>query len=158
MESLDLSPAPRELSGITEPSLQRLYEYWLQRRGGRRFPTRADIDPVDFAYLLGNIMLIDVMRNPLRFRTRLHGSEMTRRAQYDLTGKFLDELPIADYRDYVIERCRRLVETCEPVLVQHDRVLDGQHRRYEALWLPFSENGSDVMMLLAALIYKDRNW
>jgi hypothetical protein len=86
-------------------------------------------------------LLIDVLRNPLRFRMRVHGTEMARRANYDLTGKLLDELPIADYRNYVIERCTGLVETGEPALIHHDRVLDGQRRRYEALWLPLSEHG-----------------
>jgi hypothetical protein len=157
MESLDLSPTGG-LTGFAEPQLRRLYEYWLERRGARRFPRRADIDPLDFPYLLGSVMLADVLRNPLRFRMRVHGSELTRRSHYDLTGKYLDELPIADYRDYVIERCRRLVETGEPALVHHDRVIDGRRRRYEAVWLPLSENGSDVTMLLAALVYKERNW
>ena len=158
MESLDLSRAPGGLTGFTEPQLRRLYEYWLKRRGARRFPKRSDLDPLDFSYLLGNVLLVDVLRNPLRFRMRLHGTEMTRRASYDLTGKFLDELPIADYRNYVIERCTGLVETGEPALIHHDRVLDGQRRRYEALWLPLSEDGTEVTMLLAALVYKDRNW
>jgi len=158
METLDLSPAPGGLTGFTEPHLHRLYEYWRRRRGTRRFPARSDIDPLDFSYILGNIMLIEVLRNPLRFRMRVHGSRMTQRAGYDLTGKFLDELPIADYRNYVIERCKGLTEAGEPALVHHDRVLDGRRRRYEALWLPLSENGVDVTMLMAALVYKDRNW
>lgn len=156
MESLGLSPLPGELTGFTEPSLQRLCEYWLERRRGRRYPKRADIDPLDFTYLLGSVMLVDVLRNPLRFRMRVHGSEMTRRAHYDLTGKLLDELPNADYRNYVIGRCTKLVETGEPALVHGDRVLDGRSYRYEALWLPLSENGVDVTMLLCGLVYKDR--
>ena len=158
MGSFGLSPAPAGLTGFAEPRLRRLYEYWLKKRGRRRFPARGDIDPLDFSYLLGNVLLIDVLRNPLRFRMRVHGTEMARRANYDLTGKFLDELPIADYRNYVIERCTGLVETGEPALIHHDRVLDGQRRRYEALWLPLSENGIDVSMLLGALVYKDQAW
>lgn len=155
MESLDLSPPSGELTGFTEPPLQRLYDYWRERRRDRRYPKRCDIDPLDFAYLLGNVMLVDVLRNPLRFRMRVHGSEMTRRSRYDLTGKFLDELPIADYRNYVIDRCTKLVETGEPALVHGERVLDGRRHRYEAVWMPLSENGADVSMLLCGLVYKD---
>ena len=51
-----------------------------------------------------------------------------------------------------------VAETGEPALIQHDRVLDGQRRRYEALWLPLSEDGAEVTMLLGALVYKDRIW
>ena len=82
MASLDVTPAPAELTGFTEPLLQRLYSYWLARKGERRFPERGDIDPLDFPYLLGNILLIDMVRNPLRFRFRVHGTEMTRRARF----------------------------------------------------------------------------
>jgi hypothetical protein len=156
MESLDFSLPSGELTEFTEPSLRRLYEYWLARRRGRRYPRRGDIDPLDFTYVLGNVMLVDVLRNPLRFRMRVHGSEMARRARYDLTGKLLDELPIADYRNYVIERCTRLAETGEPALIHGERVLDGRSHRYEALWLPLSEDGIGVTMLLCGLVYRDR--
>jgi len=144
----------RELpSQIEDRRLARLYDYWLTRKGSRRFPSRSDIDPIDFRYILGHLMLVDVLRDPLRFRVRLHGSDMARRANYDLTGKFLDDLPIADYRDYVIDRCKGLVADGEPILVHHNRVLDFRLRQYEALWLPFSESGVEVTMLLCALIY-----
>jgi len=98
-------------------------------------------------------MLLDVLRDPLRFRYRVHGTEMVRRAGYDLTGKFLDDLPISEYRKYVQQRCERLVRDREPLLVHFNRTLDGRTRHYEALWLPFSEDGETVNMLLCALIY-----
>jgi hypothetical protein len=138
---------------IRAARLLRFYLYWVERKGARRFPSRADIDPLDFDYLLGNIMLIDVVGDPLRFRVRLHGSNMVMRAGYDLTGKFLDDLPIPEYRRYVIERCKGVVKTGAPLVVQHDRVLGGRPQRYEALWLPFSSDGTRITMLSCALIY-----
>jgi hypothetical protein len=39
------------------------------------------------------------------------------------------------------------------LLVWHDRTLNGKARRYEALWLPLSDDGQHVTMLLAAMIY-----
>src|SRR4051812_37301044 len=137
----------RELpSQIEDRRLARLYDYWLSCKGSRRFPSRSDIDPVDFRYVLGHVMLVDVLRDPLRFRVRLHGSDMARWANYDLTGKFLDDLPVADYRE-------GLVAGGEPLLVRHNRILDGKLQQYEALWLPLSESGVEVSMLLCALIY-----
>ena len=100
-------------------------------------------------------MLLDVLREPLRFFVRLHGSNMATRAGYDLTGKLLDDLPVPEYRAYVIARCKGLVNTGAPLAVRHDRLLGGHLQRYEALWLPFSSNGADVTMLLCALIYND---
>jgi len=57
----------------------------------RRFPSRRDIDPVEIRYVLGWVMLIDALRDPVRFRVRLHGTGMATEAHYDLTGKFIDE-------------------------------------------------------------------
>jgi hypothetical protein len=39
------------------------------------------------------------------------------------------------------------------LLVRHDRTLDGKSRRYEAIWLPLSNDGQHVTMLLASMIY-----
>jgi hypothetical protein len=78
---------------------------------------------------------------------------MVAKAGCDLIGKFLDDLPITDYRRYVRERCEGLVRDGEPLLVWHDRTLDGKTRRYEALWLLLSDDGQQVTMLLAAMIY-----
>jgi hypothetical protein len=142
-------------SRIQEPAIRRLYSYWMQQRRAEGLPRRNDIDPLDFSYILGNVMLLDVLSQPLRFRFRLHGSELARHAGYDLTGSLIDDLPNPDYRSYVLERCMRLVETAKPTLVHHDRVLDNRRRRYEALWLPFSDDGASVTMLLCALIYQD---
>ena len=146
-------------SAINDERLLRLYEYWRERKRGRQFPSRRDIDPLDFRNLLGRVMLVEVLRDPLRFRVRLHGTEMVEQAHYDLTGKFLDELPVAEYRDYVIEQCKGLVLRGEPLVVHHNRILDDRLRQYEALWLPLSDNDRAVNMLLCALIYdQDRRW
>jgi hypothetical protein len=138
---------------VQDSRLRRLYYYWLAKTGARRFPSRGDIDPLDFAYVLGHVTLLDVVLDPLRFRFRVHGTEMVRRAGYDLTGKFLDDLPITDYRRYVRERCEGLVHDGEPLLVRYNRTLDGRARQYESLWLPLSDDGQNVTMLLCAVIY-----
>jgi PAS domain len=104
------------VADIRDFRLQRLYEYWLAKKGQRRFPSRRDIDPIDFPYVLGHVMLVDVLRNPLRFQVRLHGTEMTAKAGYDLTGKFLDDHPVTEYRRYVMERCASLLRDGDPLL------------------------------------------
>lgn len=148
----EISDAPIQ---VEHPRLQRFYAYWIERKGVRRFPARRDIDPIDFPYMLGNLMLLDVLRDPICFHVRLHGSNMAARAGYDLTGKPLDALPIADYRSYVIQRCEGLIASGRPLAVRHDRVLGTMAQRYEALWLPFSDDGHQVTMLACALVYND---
>jgi len=142
-------------SEIKEPRLKQFYSYWLDRKGSRRLPARRDIDPLDFPYILAHLMLIDVQRDPLRFHVRVHGTERARRAGRDLTGKLLDELPTPEYRKYAIERCVELVRSAEPTLVEYAQTFDDRLYRYEAIWLPLSEDGQIVTQLLCALIYED---
>lgn len=150
---MDGTHLPDLAAGIREPRLARLYAYWLGLKGDRRFPARRDLDPVDLRYVLGHLLLLDVLRDPLRFRYRLHGAEITSRVGYDLTGKLLDEMPDLEYRDYAIRRCQELAENGEPLVIRRDRTLYGKPGSYEALWLPFSEDGVNVTMLLCGLIY-----
>src|ERR1700730_16226014 len=100
---------------ISDPGLQRLYCYWSTKKGQRKMPSRADIDVLDLRYVLGNIMLVDVIEgSPPRFRIRLHGSNLSERAGYELTGKMLDELPESDFRKQVRERWTEVATTGEP--------------------------------------------
>lgn len=145
--------APNVAMHIRDPRLRRFYEYWLERRGARQMPARRDIDPLDFRYLLGNLMLIDVLQEPLRFSVRLHGTNIVARMHYDMTGKLLDEVPRPEWRAYVLERCRGLASAGEPLLLTNDLVLDGWGSRYEALWLTFSDDGVEVTLLACAMIY-----
>jgi hypothetical protein len=164
MDSSCLHAAPTLVQGLSpgfglsirETLLQRLYGYWLDCKGDRRMPARRDIDPLDFPYLLGSIMLVDVVRDPLRFRVRLHGTNLVKLTTHDLTGKLLDEIPSTAYRDYVLERCRGLVASGEPAVVHHGYELDGRLRNYEALWLPLADDETAVTMLLCAVICENR--
>jgi hypothetical protein len=53
-------------------------DYWEQLRGTRLMPANADIDPVAIRHFLPNVMLVDVLRDPLDFSCRLVGGEIER--------------------------------------------------------------------------------
>jgi hypothetical protein len=144
------------IESIINPRLRRLYEYWCARRGDRHFPTRADIDPLDLAFLMGNLILIDVVAgDPLGFFIRLHGTNLAQRAGYELTGRMLNELPITEFRQLAMQTFTRVATTGEPFRGYRDRVLDDRPRHYETLILPLSEDGERVDRLLAGLVYAD---
>lgn len=145
--------APNVPDDIRDAKLRRFYDYWSAKRAGRRMPARRDVDPLDFPYLLGNLMLIDVLADPQRFRVRLHGVNVVTRMHYDMTGKLLDEVPRPEWRAYILERCQGLAASGEPLLLMNDLILDGWSSRYEALWLPFSDDGARVNLLACAMIY-----
>jgi PAS domain len=61
--------------------------YWNRKRGTRAMPARADIDPVEIRHILPNIILVDVLCDPLDFRCRLVGSEIERIARASPHGR-----------------------------------------------------------------------
>ena len=54
---------------------------------------------------------------PPRFRFRLDGSNLMLSTGFDMTGKFLEEMPDAEYRRFVTAIYQRVVETRAPVFV-----------------------------------------
>ena len=143
------------LADIRTPLLRQLYAYWDERRRGRLMPARRDLDPVEFRFVLGHILLIDVLYDPLRFRFRLHGSELVFRAGYDMTGKMVEELRRPENRAVLVRRCQELVRSPVPFAQRSERVVDGRMMRYEVVWLPLSEDGERVTMLMGGLVYFD---
>ncbi len=132
---------------IRHPNLVRLFDYWRARRRGS-FPGRDDIDPLEFKFALGNVTLIDVLREPLRFRFRLVGSLMAQRMGWDLTGKMADEVPDIEYRSGLLDAYRQIVLGRAPSTVLYERMIDGQPRRFEVLRLPLAADGETIDMLL----------
>jgi len=141
---------------IEAPSLRRLYAYWNERRQGREFPSRRDIDPLDFPYVLGHLMLLDVLHAPLRFRFRVYGTRLAARVGYDMTGKMVHDLPNAAHRAALLERCGELVKHRGALATLGENVIGEHVFPYEALWLPFSDDGRNVTMLMGGLICQDR--
>ncbi len=141
---------------ISNPKLRRLYDYWSTKRGDRRLPSRADLDPVEMAFIIGNVILIDVLEGtPPQFRIRLHGTNLAERVGYELTGKMLDDMPAPGFRELSRRTFAKAVRTREPVHSLNERVMDDQVHRYEVLVLPLSADGERIDMLLTGLIYED---
>jgi hypothetical protein len=138
---------------LSHRNLIRLYDYWDERRSGRAFPARRDVDPLEFAYVLGNVVLIDVLYQPLRFRYRLVGVNLVRRDGFDMTGKMVDEFPEPEFRQHLIAVFSTVVESGRPLRGVRDLFVDGRTRQYEALSLPLSDDGQEINMLLIATEY-----
>jgi hypothetical protein len=141
---------------IQHPDLRTLYDYWDARRRGRRWPARADINPVDLKFALGNLSLIDVHHDPLRFTFRLSGTQFSQRMGMDFTGKSVDDIPDPAYRAEVFETYRKTAETGLPSVTLSERVLDGRPWKFEILRLPLSDDGVVVNMLLICPLYFEK--
>jgi len=139
---------------IRSPSLQRLYQDWKERQRGRAFPARADFDVLDLGYIIGNLSLLDVRYDPLRFRFRLHASGVTERVGYEMTGKFVDELPTREMREMVRRHYEAVVERRAPIVeVRARQIVDDRMLPCEVLALPLAADGSTIDMLMSGVVW-----
>jgi hypothetical protein len=143
------------LDQLESPILRRFFQYYQEKSGARPMPARRDLDPLDFPYALGDITLIDVVRDPLRFRFRLDGSRHVERFGFDLTGRWLDDFPYPEMRQAIFESYREVVETATPRRYYRDLESNGRWFRYETMVLPLSDDGRTVNMLISAISFHD---
>ena len=141
---------------IQSPELRRLHEDWEQRRRGREFPARADFDPVDLRYVLGDLSLVEVLRDPLRFRFRLHASNLADRSGIDLTGRLLDEMPDERQRNNALRHYQQVLAERRPAVVfLRNEYTDNRSWHCEVLVLPLAADGATIDMLMLAFAWQN---
>jgi hypothetical protein len=139
---------------LNSPLLRRLYEDWKARRN-HRIPRRADFDPATLSYILGSLSLIEVCRDPLRFRARVHGTNLAQHLGVEFTGKFLDEAQPSEYFRLVIEHLTDVVEQERPSFAWLvNEVMQPPVWENESLVLPLSRDGDSVDYLFAAVVHQ----
>lgn len=136
-----------------DADLRRLSALWNEKRGMRFAAARADMDPATLRFILGNVLLVDVLREPLRFRYRLVGTNLVVRTGFDPTGKLVDEHPEPEFRREALKVYHQMIETRVPYQARFDQAFDGRTRRFEVLLLPLSSDGETIDMILGAMKY-----
>jgi len=142
---------------LTSKRLRRLLREWASWRQGREFPNRADIRPEQIKYVLNGVVLLDVLRAPLRFRYRLMAAGLAARRGHDLTGKLLDANPDPELRRKLIQLNTAVVETRRPQTTEcriHSAIT-GRSYIYDALNMPISEDGKTISMIFSGSAYPD---
>lgn len=77
---------------IEHPKLLDLLRFWEEKRGARTMPRRSEIDVLELAPWLGNLILLEVLDYGENFLYRVYGTNLVRLIQYDRTGKSTDDL------------------------------------------------------------------
>jgi hypothetical protein len=131
--------------------LRRLLEYWERQRGARAFPCRADVDPVDLRFMLDRIALTEVHEGPRRYRLRLVGGYWYRLLGFELTGKWLHDLPQANQRAITEAFYEALIDGRVPRFLRRDSIVDDRVLSYEIMLLPLSEDGSRISMIMTGI-------
>lgn len=135
--------------------IRALYDHWRSIHPPSGLPDRQHFDPLDVPRLLGNIWMIDVFRDPLRFRFRLVGTVMVDFMGHDATGKWVDDLTSGPEGDLAIERLRRLVEEKTPIYRAGPPSITHQKDFYrlERVYLPLAGDGVTVDIILGIAVY-----
>lgn len=121
--------------------------YWNEIRGGRELPSPDDVDPFDFKYALGYIMLLDVLDHGEDFHYRLYGSEIAAAYQGNMEGRrtsefkgFIGKFFMATYRAVLIRRI--------PVFTEHQPPPNVFVKSWRRLILPLAKDGEIVRLLV----------
>jgi hypothetical protein len=144
----------REVASVGELSSSigsELFGYWERKRGARRMPSRADIDPVDLKRILPSIMLAKFERDSRRVRFTLVGTRCVAHAAMDYTGHFLDELDFScDFDTDWHEIYRTLTREKRPIFGFVKTFLkDTRVCELAEVLLPLSDDGETVTHCIA---------
>lgn len=140
------------------PLVRRFFDYWRSIAPPGALPGRQHVVPEMMAPWLSRLWLLDVHRDPLRFRCRLVGSDMVRTLGREVTGKWLDEVHPASAADPSSrDRFRFVAELGRPTwrrgAPRWTRELDC--RLVESLMAPLAADGRTVDKIIAVSITFD---
>jgi hypothetical protein len=140
----------------TSEKIRAFREHWRGLCGDRPMPPRSALDPLEMTTLLPHIVLVDVLRDPLKFRYRLIGTFVTVLAERDSTGRFLDRALYGPALEAMIWPYHQVLDTGAPIATL-SRVLFAERDWHcvENLFVPFGEN--DMVELVAICVDVNRN-
>lgn len=128
---------------VQSQRIRTLNAYWQAKAKGR-VPSRSDIDPVDVRELLPNLMMIDMLGEPTRFRYRLVGTRVVQYTGFDFTGRCLDEM-VFQGRDFIEQCYRRMLAEKRPIFGHYAWLVRSRHfGQCEFGLFPLSDDGVTV--------------
>lgn len=133
------------------PEQKKVYDYWRSKCRNGRFPSRADISPSDIVPHLSTISLIepDLEAEAHRFKIRLAGTGFWSLFDQEITGQYIDQLPLGDRCLYWDRVLKQVIEQRKPTSgVTRPGTPNSGHMAQFWIRLPLSENGTDINLIL----------
>jgi hypothetical protein len=156
-----LAPRADDVATLSDPTVAAIFAYWDGKRGARRMPSRADIDPVDLRGLINNIALYDVVEPELGgesgplYRVRLVGSDIVAFDGRNTTGEWVASGKPPELAAQINGMLTGIVTSRAPRfrsgLVYWSG--DKSYRRFESCFLPLSPDDGAVNMILNAVAF-----
>ncbi len=145
---------------LENPVLGFLKTYWDEKRRDRNMPARADIDPMEMREHLGWLILADVLPGMTDLRFRLVGTRITQYFRRDITGRLLSESyqPYGTPAQKMAMAVYRKVARDQIVLRTFGTAgwLGKDFIEFDQLFVPLSDDGSTVNMVLSAFTFDYR--
>jgi len=141
---------------VSEP-LERLLVLWESKRRGGALPSRSDFTVEEFLGFGGRVALIDVEREPLRFRYRLVGTRIVEALGRDSTGRYFDELYAPDYYRHIEAHFSGIIEERAPLRTTGNMAhIYKPYVAVEGINIPLASDGGTVDMFIRALDFDYR--
>ncbi|MFT6559748.1 PAS domain-containing protein [Sneathiella sp.] len=140
---------------VRDPRIVELLDYYLEIHPKDQMPSRRVFDPFHLPRLLSHLTLVDVERDPYRFKFRVMGSTITDNMELEGTGKYLDEIfPGIEEQYPYLDRVTVAENSC-PVhrLGQPSLSFRTDFANLERVHLPLASDGKTVDMILSMFIY-----
>jgi len=131
--------------------LERLHAYWTTKCGTRLFPARRDVDPIDFAFIWRDAVLLDVVHGPApRFIYRVCGTGHVDWRGKDLTGQDAQDGSAPQFHETSLSGWTACVVERRPNLQKLEGIFDERRLHYWTLRLPLGDSDARVDMVLTA--------
>jgi hypothetical protein len=141
------------------PLVRRFYEYYRSITPPDRLPGRQHLVPEQMVPMLSRIWMLDVHREPLRFRYRLYGTALANSLKRDVTGRWMDEAaPEIIGNPEVRDRLRFMVEAGRPTWRRGPTKRGGRdplHRIIENCVAPLAADGETVDIIVGVAVISD---
>ena len=134
--------------------IKTIYHYWDDKRAGRLMPRRRDLDPLEIPRLLPDIGLVDVVPDDRRYVYRLIGTNEALMRGRDPTGQAVKDAYFGTSVQSVYLNYDAVVRTRAPVIDRDpSRTSDDRFITHETIFLPLSDDGARVNMVLFLTVY-----
>jgi hypothetical protein len=147
--AVEINPA-----SANHAALRAIKTYWDEKRGARRMPARADINPSELKTSLRQVLLVDVLPGADDFRYRLLGSRLRPYFPVEATGQTM-RAALAPFGTTTVEGSlevyRTVVAQRAPLRVAGPGDNFAQPSKFfEAMLLPLGETDDAVNMIFGA--------
>ena len=137
--------------------IDRVLAYWRAKKGDRDFPSRAEIDPLEFTKALPRVMMVEVSDDPLEFRYRVAGTGLFAMHGQELTGKLARELDPPEFGALIHRHYAEVIARRVPILHAIELTVNSLATSYARIILPLSSDGMAIDRLMTCEAHEDHD-